>query len=177
MPKCLIVISFFYPVTQFPWTMEELNAKGVILRAMDQFRLKSCFDFKPRDDEDYYISFQKLDGCVVFSYFFGWPYCMWHSVCKCSCEIHYCAWTFRKRINVTSCNCFFPVLDVIHILDEDRRTDRSSPLDDSVMKFPPLNMRCFMLLASSTNTSDMTEMIMCPSCSRTSKQVCLRLSL
>ncbi|XP_072317420.1 meprin A subunit beta-like [Eucyclogobius newberryi] len=44
----------------------ELNAKGVILRAMDQFRLKSCIDFKTRNNEDYYISVQKLDGC--FSY-------------------------------------------------------------------------------------------------------------
>ncbi|XP_070767905.1 meprin A subunit beta-like [Enoplosus armatus] len=44
----------------------EMNAKGVILRAFDQFRLKSCIDFKPRDSEGYYISVQKLDGC--FSY-------------------------------------------------------------------------------------------------------------
>ncbi|XP_072242962.1 meprin A subunit beta-like [Leuresthes tenuis] len=44
----------------------EMNAKGVILRAFEQFRLKSCIDFKPRDSEDYYISFQKKDGC--FSY-------------------------------------------------------------------------------------------------------------
>ncbi|XP_073340743.1 meprin A subunit beta-like [Pagrus major] len=44
----------------------EMNAKGVILRALDQFRLKSCIDFKPRDSEDYYISVQKLGGC--FSY-------------------------------------------------------------------------------------------------------------
>ncbi|XP_072249989.1 meprin A subunit beta-like [Leuresthes tenuis] len=44
----------------------EMNAKGVILRAFEQFRLKTCIDFKPRDSEDYYISFQKKDGC--FSY-------------------------------------------------------------------------------------------------------------
>ncbi|XP_069559845.1 meprin A subunit beta-like [Brachyistius frenatus] len=44
----------------------EINAKGVILRAFDQFRLKSCIDFKLRDQERYYISVQKLDGC--FSY-------------------------------------------------------------------------------------------------------------
>uniref|UniRef100_A0A8C8DSG2 Metalloendopeptidase n=1 Tax=Oryzias sinensis TaxID=183150 RepID=A0A8C8DSG2_9TELE len=40
-----------------------LNAKGVILKAFDQFRLKTCIDFKPRDAEEYYISIQKLDGC------------------------------------------------------------------------------------------------------------------
>ncbi|XP_047454956.1 meprin A subunit beta-like isoform X1 [Mugil cephalus] len=52
-----------------PYVLEkdlEMNAKGVILRAFDQFRLKSCIDFKPRDSEEYYISVQKLSGC--FSY-------------------------------------------------------------------------------------------------------------
>lgn len=60
-----IVISFFLPITQFPWQMEELNAKGVILKAFDQFRLKTCIDFKQRDSEDYYISVQKLNGYVL----------------------------------------------------------------------------------------------------------------
>uniref|UniRef100_A0A3B3TZ59 Metalloendopeptidase n=1 Tax=Poecilia latipinna TaxID=48699 RepID=A0A3B3TZ59_9TELE len=41
----------------------DLNAKGVILRAFDQFRVKSCIDFKPRDTEEYYLSFQNLVGC------------------------------------------------------------------------------------------------------------------
>ncbi|KAM6910435.1 meprin A subunit beta-like [Xenentodon cancila] len=44
----------------------DLNAKGVLLRAFDQFRLKSCIDFKPRDFEEYYLNIQKLGGC--FSY-------------------------------------------------------------------------------------------------------------
>ncbi|XP_063734595.1 meprin A subunit beta-like isoform X44 [Eleginops maclovinus] len=44
----------------------EMNAKGLVLKAFDQFRLKSCFDFKPRDSEEYYISVKKLSGC--FSY-------------------------------------------------------------------------------------------------------------
>ncbi|KAF6716609.1 Meprin A subunit beta [Oryzias melastigma] len=48
------------------YTGVDLNAKGIILRALDQFRLKSCIDFKPRDAEVYYISIQKLSGC--FSY-------------------------------------------------------------------------------------------------------------
>uniref|UniRef100_A0A3B3CDF0 Metalloendopeptidase n=1 Tax=Oryzias melastigma TaxID=30732 RepID=A0A3B3CDF0_ORYME len=47
-------------------TFVDLNAKGIILRALDQFRLKSCIDFKPRDAEVYYISIEKLGGC--FSY-------------------------------------------------------------------------------------------------------------
>ncbi|XP_053737283.1 meprin A subunit beta-like [Synchiropus splendidus] len=44
----------------------ELNAKGVILRALDQFRLKSCIDFTVRETQDYFIHVQKLGGC--FSY-------------------------------------------------------------------------------------------------------------
>uniref|UniRef100_UPI0037E7DB0C meprin A subunit beta-like isoform X2 n=1 Tax=Semicossyphus pulcher TaxID=241346 RepID=UPI0037E7DB0C len=44
----------------------EMNAKGIIMKALDQFRLKSCIDFKERDSEDYYINVQKLNGC--FSY-------------------------------------------------------------------------------------------------------------
>lgn len=42
-----------------------LNARGVILRAFDQFRLKSCIDFKPRGSEEHYISVQKLQGYVL----------------------------------------------------------------------------------------------------------------
>uniref|UniRef100_A0A3P9PLU8 Metalloendopeptidase n=1 Tax=Poecilia reticulata TaxID=8081 RepID=A0A3P9PLU8_POERE len=41
----------------------DLRARGVILRALDQFRVKSCIDFKPRDSEAYYLNIQKLDGC------------------------------------------------------------------------------------------------------------------
>uniref|UniRef100_A0A3B3HAL8 Metalloendopeptidase n=1 Tax=Oryzias latipes TaxID=8090 RepID=A0A3B3HAL8_ORYLA len=40
-----------------------IHTKGIILRALDQFRLKSCIDFKLRDAEEYYLSIQKLDGC------------------------------------------------------------------------------------------------------------------
>uniref|UniRef100_A0A8C6KPN4 Metalloendopeptidase n=1 Tax=Nothobranchius furzeri TaxID=105023 RepID=A0A8C6KPN4_NOTFU len=39
-----------------------MNAKGVILKAFEQIRIKSCIDFKPRDSEDFYLSFKKLDG-------------------------------------------------------------------------------------------------------------------
>ncbi|KAM9797844.1 uncharacterized protein ACB057_008878 [Neosynchiropus ocellatus] len=52
-----------------PYTFHEdleLNAKGVILRAFDQFRLKTCIDFTVRETQDYFIHVQKLDGC--FSY-------------------------------------------------------------------------------------------------------------
>ncbi|XP_036393814.1 meprin A subunit beta-like [Megalops cyprinoides] len=44
----------------------EMNAKGVILRAFEQFRLKTCMDFKPRDTELNYVSVKKDAGC--FSY-------------------------------------------------------------------------------------------------------------
>ncbi|KAM4567460.1 meprin A subunit beta-like [Fundulus diaphanus] len=49
-----------------PYVLDEsldLNTKGVIMRALDQFRLKSCIDFKPRDSEEYYIKFLDYYGC------------------------------------------------------------------------------------------------------------------
>ncbi|KAG9334617.1 hypothetical protein JZ751_007440 [Albula glossodonta] len=45
---------------------KELNAKGVILKALEEFRLKTCMDFKLRDNETNYISIEKDAGC--FSY-------------------------------------------------------------------------------------------------------------
>ncbi|XP_026196444.1 meprin A, alpha (PABA peptide hydrolase), tandem duplicate 2 [Anabas testudineus] len=41
----------------------ELNAKGVILQAFEEYRLRSCVDFKPYEGESTYISFTKLSGC------------------------------------------------------------------------------------------------------------------
>ncbi|XP_067305561.1 meprin A subunit beta-like [Pseudorasbora parva] len=40
-----------------------MNYRGVILRAFEQFRLKSCIDFKPRAAEEFYISVKSLEGC------------------------------------------------------------------------------------------------------------------
>uniref|UniRef100_A0A3Q3FW15 Metalloendopeptidase n=1 Tax=Kryptolebias marmoratus TaxID=37003 RepID=A0A3Q3FW15_KRYMA len=39
---------------------------GQPVLAFDQFRIKSCIDFKPRKSEEYFLSIQKLNGC--FSY-------------------------------------------------------------------------------------------------------------
>ncbi|RVE62958.1 hypothetical protein OJAV_G00162030 [Oryzias javanicus] len=44
----------------------DIHTKGIILRALDQFRLKSCIDFKQRDAEEYYLSIQKLNGCYSY---------------------------------------------------------------------------------------------------------------
>ncbi|KAL2097266.1 hypothetical protein ACEWY4_006473 [Coilia grayii] len=41
----------------------EINAKGVILKAFEQYRLKTCIDFKPWSGEDNYISVFKGGGC------------------------------------------------------------------------------------------------------------------
>uniref|UniRef100_A0A3P8VSN6 Meprin A subunit n=1 Tax=Cynoglossus semilaevis TaxID=244447 RepID=A0A3P8VSN6_CYNSE len=41
----------------------ELNAKGVILQAFEEYRLRSCVDFKPYEGESSYIIFKKLSGC------------------------------------------------------------------------------------------------------------------
>lgn len=40
----------------------ELNAKGVILQAFEEYRVRSCVDFKPYEGETTYISFTKLSG-------------------------------------------------------------------------------------------------------------------
>uniref|UniRef100_A0A8C0BSQ3 Meprin A subunit n=1 Tax=Buteo japonicus TaxID=224669 RepID=A0A8C0BSQ3_9AVES len=41
----------------------EMNAKGVILKAFEQYRLKTCIDFKPWEGEKNYISVFKGSGC------------------------------------------------------------------------------------------------------------------
>lgn len=40
----------------------EMNAKGVILKAFEQYRLKTCIDFKPWEGEKNYISVFKGSG-------------------------------------------------------------------------------------------------------------------
>uniref|UniRef100_A0A8C6WZE6 Metalloendopeptidase n=1 Tax=Neogobius melanostomus TaxID=47308 RepID=A0A8C6WZE6_9GOBI len=49
-----------------PYYMEddlEINAKGVILKAFEQYHLKTCIDFKPWSGEENYISIFKGSGC------------------------------------------------------------------------------------------------------------------
>ncbi|XP_056418989.1 meprin A subunit alpha isoform X1 [Hyla sarda] len=41
----------------------DLNAKGVILKSFEMFRLKSCVDFKPYEGEGSFLHFQKFGGC------------------------------------------------------------------------------------------------------------------
>lgn len=55
---------------RWPWTVPyymeddlEINAKGVILKAFEQYRLKTCIDFKPWSGEANYISIFKGGGC------------------------------------------------------------------------------------------------------------------
>ncbi|KAM9357980.1 meprin A subunit beta [Symphorus nematophorus] len=49
-----------------PYYLEDsldMNAKGVILKAFDQYRLKTCIDFTPWKGEQNYISVFKGSGC------------------------------------------------------------------------------------------------------------------
>ncbi|XP_057555844.1 meprin A subunit beta [Hippopotamus amphibius kiboko] len=49
-----------------PYVLEdslEMNAKGVILKAFERYRLKTCIDFKPWSGEPNYISVFKGNGC------------------------------------------------------------------------------------------------------------------
>ncbi|KAJ8388859.1 hypothetical protein AAFF_G00126150 [Aldrovandia affinis] len=55
--------------TPVPYTFDaglDVNAKGVILKAFEQFYLKTCIGFKLQETEQNYISVQKESGC--FSY-------------------------------------------------------------------------------------------------------------
>ncbi|XP_071782608.1 meprin A subunit beta [Centroberyx gerrardi] len=57
--------EYRWPKT-IPYYMEddlEINAKGVILKAFEQYRLKTCIDFKPWTGESNYISIFKGGGC------------------------------------------------------------------------------------------------------------------
>ncbi|XP_029970923.1 meprin A subunit beta [Salarias fasciatus] len=61
----LIGDEYRWPKT-IPYYMEddlEINAKGVIHKAFEQYRLKSCIDFKPWTGEANYISIFKGGGC------------------------------------------------------------------------------------------------------------------
>ncbi|KAM6938838.1 meprin A subunit beta [Lycodopsis pacificus] len=52
--------------TTIPYHLEDsldMNAKGVILKAFDQYRLKTCIDFTPWTGEENYISVFKGSGC------------------------------------------------------------------------------------------------------------------
>ncbi|XP_061654655.1 meprin A subunit beta isoform X3 [Phyllopteryx taeniolatus] len=52
--------------TTIPYYMEDdldINAKGVILKAFEQYRLKTCIDFKPWSGEANYIAIFKGTGC------------------------------------------------------------------------------------------------------------------
>ncbi|XP_028260103.1 meprin A subunit beta [Parambassis ranga] len=52
--------------TTVPYYLEdslEMNAKGVIMKAFDQYRLKTCIDFTPWKGEKNYISVYKGTGC------------------------------------------------------------------------------------------------------------------
>uniref|UniRef100_A0A3B3DPC3 Metalloendopeptidase n=1 Tax=Oryzias melastigma TaxID=30732 RepID=A0A3B3DPC3_ORYME len=64
--KYLIQITCEFPCFYniFCWTLADIHTKGIILRALDQFRLKSCIDFKPRDAEEYYLSIQKCFSSI-----------------------------------------------------------------------------------------------------------------
>ncbi|GAA6234023.1 meprin A subunit beta isoform X1 [Lates japonicus] len=57
--------EYRWPKT-IPYYMEddlEINAKGVILKAFEQYRLKTCIEFKPWSGEANYISIFKGGGC------------------------------------------------------------------------------------------------------------------
>ncbi|KAL2084260.1 hypothetical protein ACEWY4_019778 [Coilia grayii] len=55
--------------TSVPYLLDSslgVHAKGIILQAFEQFRLKTCIDFSPRINEDYFIDIQKQSGCYSY---------------------------------------------------------------------------------------------------------------
>ncbi|CAM4504178.1 unnamed protein product [Lepidochelys olivacea] len=57
--------NYRWPLT-IPYVLEdslEMNAKGLILKAFERYRLKTCIDFKPWEGEKNYISVFKGSGC------------------------------------------------------------------------------------------------------------------
>ncbi|XP_058250702.1 meprin A subunit beta [Hemibagrus wyckioides] len=57
--------EYLWPIT-VPYYLEDdldINAKGVILKAFEQYRLKTCIDYKPWSGESNYISVFKGSGC------------------------------------------------------------------------------------------------------------------
>ncbi|CAB1334022.1 unnamed protein product [Coregonus sp. 'balchen'] len=54
------------PVPYILHSSLDMNTKGIILRAFDQFRLKTCMDFKPRDSEMFYLTIEKHTGCSSY---------------------------------------------------------------------------------------------------------------
>lgn len=52
-----------FPIPYILTDSLDLNAKGVILQSFEEFRLRSCVDFKPYEGESSFISFAKMDGC------------------------------------------------------------------------------------------------------------------
>uniref|UniRef100_A0A672YZN0 Metalloendopeptidase n=1 Tax=Sphaeramia orbicularis TaxID=375764 RepID=A0A672YZN0_9TELE len=44
----------------------DVNAKGVILKTFDEFRLRTCIDFAPWEGEENYISVFNDDGCYSY---------------------------------------------------------------------------------------------------------------
>ncbi|XP_004083677.2 meprin A subunit alpha [Oryzias latipes] len=52
-----------FPIPYILTDSLDLNAKGVILQAFEEYRLRSCVDFKPYEGESSFISFAKFSGC------------------------------------------------------------------------------------------------------------------
>ncbi|XP_022071529.2 meprin A subunit beta-like [Acanthochromis polyacanthus] len=63
-----ILLDNLWPTT-IPYYLNntlDMNAKGVVLKAFDQFRLKTCIDFRPWKGEKHYIHVYKGRGCSSY---------------------------------------------------------------------------------------------------------------
>lgn len=59
----VIIVIIISPGTSVaPLCVSDINAKGVIMKAFEQYRLKTCIDYKPWSGEKNYISVFKGSG-------------------------------------------------------------------------------------------------------------------
>uniref|UniRef100_A0A8C4U2U3 Metalloendopeptidase n=1 Tax=Falco tinnunculus TaxID=100819 RepID=A0A8C4U2U3_FALTI len=59
----IIVQTYWLSIDKNTVCFSEMNAKGLILKAFEQYRLKTCIDFKPWEGEKNYIFVFKGTGC------------------------------------------------------------------------------------------------------------------
>ena len=56
-PQHKLILSVLFTIA-----FKDVHYKGIILRAFEQFSLKSCINFIPRQNENDFIHIQKLEG-------------------------------------------------------------------------------------------------------------------
>lgn len=154
-------------VTNLPIT-SDLNAKGVILQAFEEYRLRSCVDFKPYEGESSYISFTKLSGWVAVSNDPNRCSTLWPGLSN-----HQAGGINNQRLTdaanikinlirhraIAHCCLFDVTSDAGHLLETTEKA-RMCPLGTGVTRRPSWSTSSYMLWAFTTSSLAQTEMTM-----------------